>query len=44
MLRKKGMVAYYKIIGWGRYTSWGSDTAGWDDVREYNLRFYKLNI
>ena len=39
MLKINGYIGYYKII---RYEKTGSDLAGWDDGRWYNLKFYNI--
>jgi len=42
LLYKEGLgLGYYKVLGWSRYGSGCGDYAGWDDQREYNLKFVR---
>jgi hypothetical protein len=36
LYKRQGYIGYYKIVGWYHY---GSDNAGWDDGRQYSLKF-----
>ncbi len=39
MLQIDGYIAYYKIV---RFEKYGSDLAGWDDGRWYDLKFFNI--
>ena len=42
LLKKDGWIAKYKITKAGKWSSWGSDLASFDDGKEYSLTFHSL--